>query len=164
MKALKLTIHNIGIIEDVTIEINKPELVFYGDIMQGKRFNAVGTRPTTKLCRRVGRRKATMNTETQTPHPVGSSAWFDSVFDVLKNIGGAHESMRKDFIYRHTSESPCDEYRFQGKLGLGGKYWRRENRVSCYREDETPERLRLIIELDAALAKLSNNADQRLVR
>lgn len=44
----------------------------------------------------------------------------------------------------------------QGKLGYGGKYWRRENRVSCYREDETTERLRLIIELDAALAKLSN--------
>lgn len=36
MKALKLTIHNIGCIEDTTIDINKPELVFYGEVMQGK--------------------------------------------------------------------------------------------------------------------------------
>ena len=33
----------------------------------------------TKLCRRVGRRKATMKPETQQPHPVGSSAWFGLV-------------------------------------------------------------------------------------
>ena len=35
--------------------------------------------PNTKLCRRVGRRKATMKPETQQPHPVGSSAWFGLV-------------------------------------------------------------------------------------
>ena len=97
-----------------------------------------------------------MQTETESPRHLGSSAWFGSVFDMLNTIGGAHESMRQDFIYHHTSAQPCDEYRFQGKLGFGGKYWRKENRVSCYREDETPERLRLIIELDAALSKLSN--------
>ena len=97
-----------------------------------------------------------MQTETESPRHVGSSAWFGSVFDLLKTVGGAHESMRSDFIYHHTSDQPCDEYRFQGKLGFGGKYWRLENRVSCYREDETPERLRVIVELDAALAKLPN--------
>jgi len=36
MKALKLTIHNIGCIADTAIDINKPELVFYGEVMQGK--------------------------------------------------------------------------------------------------------------------------------
>ncbi|MBK8037669.1 MAG: hypothetical protein IPK22_11115 [Verrucomicrobiaceae bacterium] len=99
----------------------------------------------------------TSDSKSESGGVVSSTAWFDSVFDALKNIGGAHESMRQDFIYHHArSADPCDEYRFQGKLGFGGKYWRKENRVSCYREDETPERLRLIIELDAAIAKLSN--------
>jgi hypothetical protein len=36
MKALRLIIHNIGILGDVNIEINKDELAFFGDIMQGK--------------------------------------------------------------------------------------------------------------------------------
>lgn len=36
MRATKLTIRNIGIIADVAIDINKPLLVFYGDVMQGK--------------------------------------------------------------------------------------------------------------------------------
>jgi DNA repair exonuclease SbcCD ATPase subunit len=36
MKITKLTIKNIGILEDVVININKPLLLFYGDISQGK--------------------------------------------------------------------------------------------------------------------------------
>lgn len=36
MKATKLTVSNIGIVADAVIEINKPLIVFYGDIMQGK--------------------------------------------------------------------------------------------------------------------------------
>lgn len=44
MKVTKLEIKNIGIIEDVAIELNKPLLLFYGDIRQGKStiLNAVG--------------------------------------------------------------------------------------------------------------------------
>lgn len=35
-KITKLTIRNIGALEDVTLELNKPLLLFYGDIRQGK--------------------------------------------------------------------------------------------------------------------------------
>lgn len=36
MKVTKLTVRNIGIIEDAEINIDKPEIVFFGDIKQGK--------------------------------------------------------------------------------------------------------------------------------
>ena len=36
MKVTRLTVQNIGIIADAVVEINKPEIVFYGDIKQGK--------------------------------------------------------------------------------------------------------------------------------
>jgi hypothetical protein len=45
------------------------------------------------------------------------------------------------------------EYRFQGAVGFGGKLNFDGHRlyVTCYREDETPERLK---DIDAANAKL----------
>ena len=36
MKATRLRVQNVGIIEDATIEIDKPLLIFYGEVMQGK--------------------------------------------------------------------------------------------------------------------------------
>lgn len=36
MKVTKLTIHNVGMIADTVIELNKPLLLFYGEIRQGK--------------------------------------------------------------------------------------------------------------------------------
>lgn len=36
MKITQLTIHNIGLIEDEVISINRPLIIFYGDIRQGK--------------------------------------------------------------------------------------------------------------------------------
>jgi hypothetical protein len=99
-----------------------------------------------------------MNTETQSPHPVGSSAWLDSVYSILVNIGGASESMRGSFVQNHTdAEYPCTEWRFGGHLGFGGKYRSKTNTVDFYREDETPKRLALIGELNDALEKLSNS-------
>jgi hypothetical protein len=91
--------------------------------------------------------------------PIGvvSSAVLDSVFDALVKIGGAHESMREDFLHAHMDKYPCREYRFMGDLGFGGKYWSKENRVSCYSEDETPKRLSIIHELNNVLATLSND-------
>lgn len=103
-----------------------------------------------------------MNTETQSPHPVGNSAWLDSVYSILVNIGGANESMRGSFVQNHEDErSPCTEWRFCGHLGFGGKYRSETNKVDCYREDETPKRLAIIGELNDALAKLSNISGQR---
>jgi hypothetical protein len=52
----------------------------------------------------------------------------------------------------------CAEYRFQGDLGFGGKFWRNDGRwyVSAYPEDvkARPERAGIIEATNAALAEL----------
>jgi hypothetical protein len=82
-----------------------------------------------------------------------SEAFYTKVFDLLQLVGGAHASLREDFLFHHLKED-CHEFRFQGRLGFGGKYYSRENRVSCYSEDETADRVRLIAFLNAELAEL----------
>lgn len=51
----------------------------------------------------------------------------------------------------------CGEYRFQGKLGFGGKVWanRGEVYVTCYSEDETRERAAMIAAANARLDALT---------
>lgn len=79
----------------------------------------------------------------------------NKIYDLLVNIGGALESERDDFIFEHVgSEYGCQEWRFSGKLGFGGKYRSERNEVDCYREDETPKRLKIIEELNNELSKL----------
>lgn len=79
----------------------------------------------------------------------------NQVYDLLVSIGGAYEPDRDSFIYHHTkSKDGCDEWRFCGKLGFGGKYRSRTNSVDCYREDANEARLKLIDELNCALAKI----------
>ena len=79
----------------------------------------------------------------------------DKVYDLLVNIGGANESDRYDFVYHHTEgKHVCTEWRFCGKLGFGGKYRSSTNSVDCYREDETPKRIKLMDELNSELAKI----------
>lgn len=63
------------------------------------------------------------------------------------------EPARLDFE-RHWPD--CREYRFMGSLGFGGKVWapstyRRAPYVSCYSEDETPERRSAIQRANARL-------------
>lgn len=53
----------------------------------------------------------------------------------------------------------CNEYRFCGALGFGGKFCNNGNRdntpyVDCYREDETPARLQMIEAANKRLAEL----------
>ena len=36
MKVTRLEIHNLGIVSDIEVEINKPMVLFFGDIRQGK--------------------------------------------------------------------------------------------------------------------------------
>ncbi|MEM6911064.1 MAG: hypothetical protein AAF555_05720 [Verrucomicrobiota bacterium] len=87
---------------------------------------------------------------------VASHDLFSAVYSVLVEKAGAIESYRRDFIYHHAeSKQPCDEWRFQGKLGFGGKYWRRYNQVSCYYEDFTPEREAIIKKTNAGLSLLN---------
>lgn len=84
--------------------------------------------------------------------------FYNLVFDILVNLGGAPESMREDFMFHQTGDSPPDEYRFQGKLGFGGKYWRHNNVVSCYVEDETVVVRKLIQDINEALVKIPRPA------
>ena len=81
----------------------------------------------------------------------------NKIYDVLVTEAGANESERENFIFHHCdSKYPCDEWRFQGKLGFGGKYWRLNNRVTCYSEDETTETLKIIEIVNNLLNNVSN--------
>lgn len=77
----------------------------------------------------------------------------NAVFDVLVEHAGASEYGRDEFVQLHV-EGRCDEFRFIGSLGFGGKFWRRDWRVSCYREDVTPERVEAIRVTNEALERL----------
>lgn len=81
---------------------------------------------------------------------------FGKVYDVLVSLGEASENMRYGFISSHIdSKYPCDEWRFIGCLGFGGKYYSGKNKVTCYTEHETPAKLELIkkINLELSLIK-----------
>lgn len=80
----------------------------------------------------------------------------NKIYNLLVSIGGAWESDRDSFIYHHCDvKDGCDEWRFSGKLGYGGKYRSQTNRVDCYLEDETPERKKITNELNEALSKIN---------
>jgi len=82
----------------------------------------------------------------------------NKVYDILVLECGAKEDEREHFIQVQTSEQ-VQEWRFCGRLGFGGKFWRQgsgwatkeQMYVDCYQEDETPERTAMI---DAANARL----------
>lgn len=64
----------------------------------------------------------------------------NAIYDILVSEAGAIESERNDFIYHHCNDKyGCREWRFQGKLGFGGKYRSTWNGVTYYPEDETDE-------------------------
>jgi hypothetical protein len=87
----------------------------------------------------------------------------NQIYDILIEIG-ASEIYRKAFIWTHTQDENQVEWRFQGKLRFGGKFWNEWSyleekpkwRISCYFEDETPKRLKLIEETNEKLRTLAN--------
>lgn len=89
------------------------------------------------------------------------SSTLSSIYDVLIRCCGAseRESERNSFIQVAEDwdyKFPF-EYRFMGSLGLGGKVWLpkgRSPRVSCYAEDETPERRKEIEKTNRYLKEL----------
>jgi hypothetical protein len=77
------------------------------------------------------------------------------IYDLLVSLGGASENMRDSFIYHHCeSEDGCGEWRFQGKLGFGGKYYSRINKVDSYTEDRTQEVADIIEKLNILLSEI----------
>lgn len=75
----------------------------------------------------------------------------NKIYDILVEMGGASESMRSDFVHYHTIFEKATEWRFQGRLGNGGKYWNERNCVTCYPEDETPFTMQLIALINESL-------------
>lgn len=63
---------------------------------------------------------------------------LNKIYDILVKDAGAVESERDMFIHVHT-KSDCDEYRFQGKFGFGGKFWSKYLDINYYSEDKTKE-------------------------
>lgn len=77
------------------------------------------------------------------------------IYDLLVSLGGASEMMRDSFIYHHCeAEYGCGEWRFQGKLGYGGKYYSRTNRVDSYIKDRTQEGEDIIEKLNILLSEI----------
>jgi hypothetical protein len=86
----------------------------------------------------------------------------NDVYDILVNPGGASEHMREAFVDAHIHEDKffgdcCDEWRFQGYLGFGGKYRSKTNKVDCYSEDENPKRIELVKEINKKLSEVRHD-------
>ena len=82
--------------------------------------------------------------------------YFSKVYDILIYMGGATPHRKEHFIDLHLSknEYPCDEYRFQGYFGFGGKYRRERNSVDYYVENSTPKLDLLEKEINAKLKEI----------
>lgn len=81
--------------------------------------------------------------------------WAHRVFNVLVDTCRASERIRQEFMVHFPG---CREFRFQGGLGFGGKVCSQGGRtwVSCYVEDETPERISMVAAANARLAALGS--------
>ena len=96
-----------------------------------------------------------------------SSLFADTVYDQLVIRGGAPEWERDNFIGSHNQQPDVntpDEWRFQGKLGFGGKYWSHTNTVTCYPEDLTPERAGIIEAINKRLELIKNLCSNQNLR
>lgn len=80
------------------------------------------------------------------------------IWDVLVDGAGAKESMREDFLFsvRDHDISRELEFRFCGNLGFGGKIYLDSDRarVSCYYENETDERRKIISDVNTKLKEI----------
>lgn len=84
----------------------------------------------------------------QRAYPVPGEVWT-----ILVEEAGAVESDRPAFVHHWPA---CVEYRFVGKLGMGGKVWANmgDVYVTCYPEDHTREREQIIAACNGRLAAL----------
>jgi hypothetical protein len=83
---------------------------------------------------------------------------FNRAYDILVLHAGAvdDEDHRTDFVCTYM-DTRATEYRFGGRLGFGGKFWRNDHRyyISCYREDYAKgERPTIIDRCNTMLAEL----------
>jgi hypothetical protein len=93
---------------------------------------------------------------------------YDEVYTILVEECGASDDderfggygARWDFVNSMLNHPGVTEYRFQGALGFGGKFWPGSGdelnppRVTCYQEDETPKRREMIDKANERLKEL----------
>lgn len=88
-----------------------------------------------------------------------------TLYQILIEHAGAPASGVASFITAQLQgDQPCPEYRFQGKLGFGGKLYYDRARgftVTCYSEDLTEERKGILEATNRALFKNGFNRDPR---
>lgn len=85
--------------------------------------------------------------------------FYEHCYDLLVKFAGARPDPmeRMSFVMAFTQvEYPCSEYRFQGTLGFGGKFYRSGGRhhIGQYPEDATPKTRETIEKVNQALAAL----------
>jgi hypothetical protein len=85
--------------------------------------------------------------------------FYEQAYEILVELGGAPPSMKSNFVHSFSTDKRTSEWRFQGKLGFGGKFWRRPNGhdVTCYTEDLTTETGKLVQTLNERIATLERN-------
>lgn len=83
---------------------------------------------------------------------------FNKAFDILVEHAGAVDGdwQRESFVRSYTTEPLTTEWRFQGTLGFGGKFWRNGGHyyVTYYPEDRTAEREEAVKKVNALLREL----------
>lgn len=87
------------------------------------------------------------------------------IWNVLVAVCGANRDEDEFSSFEaYIEERESLEYRFQGKLGFGGKVWIDRDRpfgeIGCYEEDETPERLEMIKNANELLASIARLCGQ----
>lgn len=76
-----------------------------------------------------------------------------AVYEILIEVCEASAREKDDFVYTHTRNG-CSEWRFQGNLGFGGKYWSGRNAVSCYPEHLNPNTEQIIEKANKLLSEI----------
>jgi len=91
-----------------------------------------------------------------------SSELYEACWDILVEHADARNGLRGfnkiSFVSSYLeTHYPATEWRFQGSLGFGGKFWRINGglSVTCYTEDLNPERDAIIKKVNALLAEIT---------
>lgn len=82
---------------------------------------------------------------------------FGKIWDILQEHAGArNSSWEKETFIRSFAKETTSEWRFQGHLGFGGKFYRNCGRmwISCYSEDRTAERQVIIDKVNELLREI----------
>lgn len=81
--------------------------------------------------------------------------FYRDVYAVLVEIGGANPANQADFVHHYTTNLEVCEWRFCGRFGFGGKFYRTPHRcyVAYYSEDRTHD---LDMQIDAMNERIAD--------